>query len=145
MSDKHKALSNPDSIRDEADAQEFVRFWISENNDHVSLLVGQAGDPGDIDITGGQSFIVTALADGVAEVTGDAWDNVSGASSAPPMAIAGFTANGKTPVLAVQGTVVDEITGLAKDGLRISIENLSTGAILNSDNTRGEAADGSYH
>ncbi|GGB59545.1 DUF5076 domain-containing protein [Henriciella pelagia] len=45
MSDKHKALSKPDSIRDEADAQEFVRFWVSENNDHVSLLVGQAGDP----------------------------------------------------------------------------------------------------
>jgi hypothetical protein len=117
---------------------------VQDSSDGRFKIVGQAGDPGDSDITGGQSFIVTALADGVAEVTGDAWDNVSGASPAPPMAIAGFTANGKTPVLAVQGTVVDEITGLAKDGFRISIENLSTGAILNSDNTRGEAADGKY-
>ena len=117
---------------------------VQDPSDGRFKIVDQAGDPGDSDITGGQSFIVTALADGVAEVTGEAWDNVSGASPAPPIAIAGFTANGKTPVLAVQGTVVDEITGLAKDGFRIMIKNLSTGATLDSDNTRGEAADGKY-
>ncbi|MBI1926527.1 hypothetical protein HYR99_20070, partial [Candidatus Poribacteria bacterium] len=39
-------------------------------------LVAQPGDPGDIPITGGQSFIIITRAAGVAEITGAAWDNV---------------------------------------------------------------------
>lgn len=45
MSDQHKSLSKPSSIPEDAAAQEFVRFWIANNTDHVSLMVGSAGDP----------------------------------------------------------------------------------------------------
>lgn len=45
MSDQHKPLSKPATIAPDADAQEYVRFWIANNQDHVSLLVGNAGDP----------------------------------------------------------------------------------------------------
>ena len=45
MSDQHKSLAKPASMPDEAQAQEFVRFWIANNTDHVSLLVGSASDP----------------------------------------------------------------------------------------------------
>jgi hypothetical protein len=95
-------------------------------------VVAQAGDSGDIDLTGGQSFIITARAAGTAQVTGDAWDNVSGgAAAAPPMTLVGLTVDEVTPVLAVHGAVVDEMTGTAKDGFRITVKNLSTGAFLN--------------
>ncbi len=95
-------------------------------------VVTRPDDPGDISITGGQSFIVTARADGVAEVTGEAWDNVSSrASAAPPMALVGLRVDTQTPVLEVHGTVVDGVKGVAKDGFRVSVKNLSTGASLN--------------
>ena len=41
-------------------------------------LVGRAGDPGDIEITGGQAFIMTASQAAVVEISGDAWANDSG-------------------------------------------------------------------
>ncbi|WP_158085550.1 DUF5076 domain-containing protein [Henriciella aquimarina] len=44
MSDQHKALSKPGSIPEDAQAQEYVRFWIANNADHASVLVGAAGD-----------------------------------------------------------------------------------------------------
>ncbi len=96
-------------------------------------VVTQPDDPGDISITGGQSFIITARAAGVAEITGVAWDNVSGSSSAaPPMVVVGHQVNESTPVLALHGAVIDEVTGarrnLAQDGFRVTVKNLSTGA-----------------
>ncbi|MCH8295898.1 hypothetical protein IH992_32875 [Candidatus Poribacteria bacterium] len=95
-------------------------------------VVTRAGDDGDIDITGGQSFILIARNAGVAEITGEAWDNVSGSSSAaPPMALVGHQVDGQTPVLAVHGAVIDEVIGVAKDGFRVTVRNLSTGATLN--------------
>ena len=45
MSDKHKALAKPATISADDQAQEFIRFWIANNTDHVSLKVGTAGDP----------------------------------------------------------------------------------------------------
>ena len=41
-------------------------------------LVGRADDPGDIEITGGQSFILTAQRAATVEISGDGWTNVSG-------------------------------------------------------------------
>ena len=38
-------------------------------------LVGRAGDPGDIAITGGQSFIMTAQNATTITISGDAWAN----------------------------------------------------------------------
>ena len=39
--------------------------------------VGRVGDPGDIAITGGQSFILIAQQAGIAPIIGDGWDNIS--------------------------------------------------------------------
>ena len=44
-------------------------------------LVGRAGDPGDIEITGGQAFIMTASQAATIEISGDAWTNGSGVTS----------------------------------------------------------------
>ena len=40
-------------------------------------LVGRAGDPGDIEITGGQSFILIVQEGGIASIIGGGWDNSS--------------------------------------------------------------------
>ena len=73
------------------------------------------GDDGDIPITGGQSFIISARAESVAKVTGEAWDNVSGAlSAAPPTGTVGLEASERTPVLAIHGAGVDELVSQRK-------------------------------
>ena len=45
MSSEHKELSKPGTIQDDAVAQEMIRFWISNNQDHVSLMISSSGDP----------------------------------------------------------------------------------------------------
>lgn len=45
MSDQLKELSRPEGVESAAKAQEFVRFWIADNKEHVNVLVGTAGDP----------------------------------------------------------------------------------------------------
>ena len=45
MSSEHKELPKPGTIQDDAVAQEMIRFWISNNQDHVSLMIGSSGDP----------------------------------------------------------------------------------------------------
>ncbi|MBI1930761.1 T9SS type A sorting domain-containing protein [Candidatus Poribacteria bacterium] len=96
-------------------------------------VVARPGDDGDIAITGNQSFIITAKTSGVAEITGVAWADVS-SSAAPPMMVVGHQVNESTPVLAVNGGVVNEDTGailnLLKDGVRVTVKNLSTGTAL---------------
>ena len=44
-------------------------------------LVGRRSDPGDIAITGGQAFIMTASQAAVVEISGDAWTDGSGVTS----------------------------------------------------------------
>jgi hypothetical protein len=94
------------------------------------MVVTQPGDDGDIPITGDMSLIITATADATAEITGKAWDNVTGTNggSAPPVTLLGLRIDRQTPVLALKGSVVDEITGQAKDGFSITVKNLSTGS-----------------
>ena len=89
--------------------------------------VGRAGDPGDIAITGGQSFILTAQRAAIVEISGDAWTNVSGTSAAPQVALTGIEVGNTTPVLGLRGSIVDEGTGLKAEGFRVTIKNLSTG------------------
>ena len=62
-------------------------------------------------------------------------------AGAAPIALAGYTVDNQTPVLDVLGSVVDEITGLAKEGFRVKAKNLSTKAAL-SNVTSVEATDG---
>jgi len=99
--------------------------------------VTKPGDDGDIDISGGQAFGVIANNQAVVEINGVAWDNVSSSVAAPPiLAVDNNLGDGKTPVLAVYGYVIDEqgddIRAQTKSGaeFRITVDNLSTGETL---------------
>ena len=90
-------------------------------------LVGRAGDLGDIEITGGQAFIMTASRAATVDITGDAWANGSGTAAAPSVTLKGVEVRDTTPVLGLRGVIVDEGTGLNKRGFRVTVKNLSTG------------------
>lgn len=53
-------------------------------------LVGRAGDPGDIEVTGGQAFTMTASQEAVVDISGDAWTNDSGTAAAPSLSLKGI-------------------------------------------------------
>ena len=54
---------------------------VSDNGEFKA--VGRAGDAGDIEITGGQSFILTAQEATTVAIFGAGWYNVSGTAAAP--------------------------------------------------------------
>ena len=88
--------------------------------------VGRAGDPGDVPLTGGQGFILTAQRTAAVAISGDAWSNASDGAAATPVALKGIDAGVTTPVLALRGVVVDEGSGLKLEGVRVTVKNLST-------------------
>ena len=99
---------------------------VSDNGEFKA--VGRAGDPGDIEIAGGQSFILTAQATATVAISGDGWDNTaSGTMAAPPILTQGVQMTGITPVLALNGLIVDSVRGINSAGLGVSVKNLSTG------------------
>ena len=101
--------------------------------------VGRAGDPGDIEITGGQSFILTAQRAAIVDISGDAWTNVSGTSAAPQVALTGIEVGNTTPVLGLRGSIADEGTGLNNAGFRVTVKNLSTRSAVSAVTTPDEA------
>ena len=92
--------------------------------------VGRAGDPGDIEITGGQSFILTAQQAAIVEISGDEWTSVSGTAAAPPVTLEGIKVGDTTPVLGLRGSIADEGMGANKAGFRVTVKNLSTNRSL---------------
>ena len=90
-------------------------------------VVGRAGDPGDIAITGGQAFILNARQTATVAISGEAWTNVSETAAAPSVTLKGIKVENTTPVLGLRGSVVDEEAGLKVDGFRVTVKNLSTG------------------
>ena len=102
--------------------------------------VTAAGASGDGPVMGDAAYLVTATTAGTAAVLGKGWTN-GGTTGAAPIALAGYQVEGQTPVLDVHGSVVDEITGLAKEGFRVKVKNLSTKASLNKV-TSAETAEG---
>jgi len=93
-------------------------------------VVARPGDEGDIPVTGGQAFVITANQTGVAEIRGEAWHRALDNVAAAPRPLILADSDERTPVLPVYGTVVDETTGMAKAGFRATIKNLSTGVTL---------------
>ena len=89
--------------------------------------VTRAGDPGDVAVTGGQSFILQATEAATVMITGDGW--ASSAATAAPSWISrmGIRKEGVTAALAVTGSVVDEVKGLTD--FHITVKNLSTGKV----------------
>ena len=86
--------------------------------------VGRAGDPGDIPLTGGQGFILTAQRTATVTILGDAWTNDSGAGASPPITRKGIKEADTTPVLGLKGSIVDAVN---QAGFRVTVKNLSTG------------------
>ena len=87
--------------------------------------VAAAGADGDGPVAGDAGYLVVAAqAGGPIMLSGDGWSN--GAAGAAPIALAGYRVDNQTPVLDVHGAVIDEITGLAKEGFRVKVKNLST-------------------
>ena len=100
--------------------------------------VGRAGDPGDIPITGGQAFILTAQRAARVDISGDGWANGSGTAAAPPVTLKGIEVGHTTPVLGLRGVIVDEGTGLNNAGFRVTVKNLSTRSAVSAVTTPGE-------
>jgi len=94
------------------------------------VSIGAAGDPGDAAIMGDVAYVVTAAEDKTIALLGSGWTN--GTASAAPIALAGYSVDNQTAVLDVRGSVVDEITGVAKEGFRVKVKNLATKAALSS-------------
>ena len=92
--------------------------------------VRRAGDPGDIEITGGQSFIMTVQQAALVDISGDAWTNSLEIAAAPLFSLKGIKAADVNPVLGLRGSVVDEAVGLSKPDLRVTVKNLSTGRVV---------------
>ena len=92
-------------------------------------LVAAAGDPGDGPVMGDAAYLVTATSATTIPLLGEGWSN-QGITGAAPVALAGYSVGGQTAVLDVNGAVVDEITGLAREGFRVKVKNLSTKASL---------------
>ena len=88
--------------------------------------VGQVGDLGDVPITGGQGFMLTAQPATTVTLSGEGWSNVS-ATAAAPQILTGIKGTDTTPVLALRGLIVDEATGVNRSGFRVAVKNLSTG------------------
>lgn len=99
--------------------------------------IAQAGDPGDGPIMGGVGYIVVSGVAASIPVVGMAWDNSmadagmtasnggNGAATAPSI---GF----QTPVLQVQGKLIDEAGMVLGDGLNVSVRNVTRGTTLGS-------------
>ena len=100
-------------------------------------LVGRPGDPGDVEITGGQSFILTAGQAATVSVSGVGWTNVSGTAAAPSVAVEGIVVDDVTPILALRGSIADEGRGLNNTNFRIIVKNRSTGKTVTTV-TKGE-------
>ena len=101
--------------------------------------VGRAGDDGDIEVTGGQSFILTAQRAATVAISGEEWYNTSGMAATPLVgnAAAGVQVMDTTLVLALRGSIVSAVDGWGKmphlrpgPGFRVIVKNLSTGRVV---------------
>ena len=89
--------------------------------------ITEAGQDGDGPIMGGVGYIVVATAAANIPIVGSAWENEGAPMAAPGVAFSGS----QTPVLHVDGGVMDEFDMLAQSTeLRVTVRNLSTGASL---------------
>ena len=109
-------------------------------------VVAQAGDDGDIPITGGQSFIMAAQSEAAVVVTGDGWGGFSRTEAAPPLAPTSINVRYATPVLCLTGSIVYEAGSrewglpLAGASLSVIVKNLITGKTVTTLATKGDSS-----
>ena len=96
---------------------------VTVNGDFTS--VGQAGDPADVPITGGQGFMLTAQRATTVALSGEPWTNGSATAAAPKL-LTNLPVGNTTPVLALKGEIVDEVVTMNPLGFRVAVRNLST-------------------
>ncbi len=100
--------------------------------------VGRAGDPGDIAITGGQGFILTAQRAAAVTLSGKGWSN--DLATAAPQILTGLPVSDTTAVLALKGSIVDEVLAVNQAGFRVVVKNLLTGRQVATTTADEEAA-----
>ena len=91
--------------------------------------IREPGQDGDGPIVGGVGYLVVYIGTEATSIpiVGSAWENSGAVSAAPAVAFDGS----QTPVLYVEGGVMDEFNMLARaPELRVTVKNLSTGASL---------------
>ena len=96
--------------------------------------VRQAGDEGDIPITGGQSFILRVQEATTVAISGSGWYNTFAMAASSPVAMMGIEVGDTTPILAVRGSIVSPVGGWGRmpylrpgSGFRVIVKNLSIG------------------
>ena len=119
-------------------------FALNEIGNNVSAIilthdgeftsVGRVDDPGDIEITGGQSFILNTQEAATIKISGEGWYNASVTATTPSVEnedshslITRIKITDTTPILALRGAIVNEETGLKMEGFPVTVKNLSTG------------------
>ena len=112
---------------------------ITVSTDDGFALVGAPGDAADGPVMGDAAYLIRATSATTIPLFGEGWSNDT--AGAAPVALAGYNVDGQTPVLNVHGGIIDEITGLAREGFRVKVKNLSTKAALNKV-TSAETAEG---
>ena len=108
-----------------------VAAIITAAGDNKYPRIDGPNDPDDAAVKGDAAYLMVVTGDGTATVSGAGWSN-GGSASAAPIALSGYQLDTQTPVVSVYGSVVDEITGLAKEGFRAKVKNLTTKAALSS-------------
>ena len=98
-------------------------------SDNGFKVVTQAGDPGDIPVTGGGAFILTARNAATVEITGTKWSNPLGQTAAPSTALTGIQTDGVTPVLAVTGSISPVVGKSVSRPFHVTVKNRSTGTV----------------
>ena len=118
-------------------------FALDGIGDNVSVIiltdngefrsVGRSDDPGNVEIIGGQSFILNAQKTATIEISGEGWYNTSAIANVPPVGnpdlhspITRIKVTDTTPILALRGLIIDEETGLKMEGFPVTVKNLST-------------------
>ena len=110
---------------------------LTDNGEFKS--VGRAEDSGNVEIIGGQSFILSAQEAATIEISGEGWYNTSEIPTVPPVGntdlyppITLVKVTDTTPILALRGSIVNEETGSKMEGIQVTVKNLSTGREISS-------------
>ena len=113
------------------------------STDDGKFASATAGGTDDDDVRGDAAYLVFSSELATQPVTGEGWSNGEMAGAAP-IALFGHKVDNQTAALFVEGSLVDELTGLAREGFRIKVKNLSTKAALNTI-SQGDVAQGGYN
>ena len=99
---------------------------ITVSDNGTLKAVRQAGDDGDISVTGGQAFLLRASETAMVTLSGEGWKHTA-ATAAPSLVLGGLKVSGTTPVLALSGSVIDQGQRINSADFRVIVKNLSSG------------------